>query len=290
MPLDFANIVDTMMSAGRLDLSRFDFPQIVRDAVATGYGHIEITMDMTHVLPGALTEKTVQRFAEIKKQKKITYSVHLPLWSIEPASPNQDIRKASVQSLADSIELALPLDPECYVLHSTGALAAEFSRLSVNAELKEIINGYMASFAEESVEELLTKTGIDPRKLAVENVEFPWHITRGTVDRLGLSVCFDTGHLLARYSGEISVMEFLETNIDRIAEIHLHDAFHRLEGSHTLRRDHMALGEGNLPTAALLRYLDSQRFRGPLVFELTPEDATRSLQVIRRLCPEVPVE
>ena len=62
----------------------------------------------------------------IKKKEKLTYSVHLPLWGIEPAAFSGRIREGSIQAFVDCIELTRPLDPLCYVIHPTGAPTVEF--------------------------------------------------------------------------------------------------------------------------------------------------------------------
>jgi len=290
MPLDFGSIMNAVIRGGTLDLSRFSFPEIVRHAVKRGFHHIEITLDLGYVIPGSLNETVVDELAKIGREEGVSYSVHLPLWSIEPASPNEYIRRASTESLINSIELAKPLQPESYVYHSTGALAAEFSRLSLPPIHRDLVNRGMASHSDRSVEELLSRTGIPPGKLALENVEFPFGLTRETVDRFDLSICFDTGHLLAGYCGEIPFMEFLERHFDRIVELHLHDGFHREAEQQVVRRDHLALGTGDLPITDLLGFLEGEGFDGPLVFELAFDETTKSLETIRRLCPNVAIE
>ena len=290
MPLDFGEIMNNILRGGTIDLSKFSFPEIVKRSIKRGFHHIEVTLDLSYVVPGSLNETIIDELGKIRDEEGVSYSVHLPLWSIEPASPNEYIRRASVESLINSIELVKTLQPESYVHHSTGALAAEFSRLILPSAYGDLLNRSMASYSNQSVEELLPRTSIPPRKLALENVEFPFSLTRETVDRFDLSICFDTGHLLAGYSGEIPVLEFLERHFDRVVELHLHDGFHRKMGQQIVRRDHLPLGAGDLPITDLLGFLEGEGFDGPLVFELAFNEAAESLQTIRRLCPNITIE
>ena len=290
MPLDFREIMKNILSNGTIDLSKFSFPETVKYAIRQGFHHIEITLDLGYVVPGSLNETTIDELGKIRDEEGVSYSVHLPLWSIGPASPNEYIRRASVESLINSIELAKALEPESYVHHSTGALAAEFSRLILPSAYRDLVNRSMATYSDQSVEELLSRTSIPSRRLALENVEFPFGLTRETVDRFDLSICFDTGHLLAGYSGETSVVEFLERHFDRIVELHLHDGFHRNTGEQIIRRDHLPLGSGDLPISDLLGFLEGEGFDGPLVFELPYDDAVKSLETIRKLCPNTTIE
>jgi sugar phosphate isomerase/epimerase len=71
-----------------------------------------------------------------------------------------------------------------------------------------------------------------------------------------------------------------------LAEIHLHDG-HRQptpEGRPQVA-DHRALGEGDLPLEQLLDTLDRRGFAGPIILELTIEQARQSLDTVRRLRP-----
>jgi len=290
MPLDFGEIMNNILRGRTIDLSKFSFPEIVKRSIKRGFHHIEITLDLGYVVPGSLNETIIDELAKIRDEEGVSYSVHLPLWSIEPASPNEYIRRASTESLVNSIEQAKTLQPESHVHHSTGALAAEFSRLILPPAYGDLVNRSMASHSDQSVEELLSATGVPPRKLALENVEFPFSLTRETVDRFDLSICFDTGHLLAGYSGKIPVLEFLERHFDRIVELHLHDGFTRKMGEQIVRRDHLPLGTGDLPISDLLGFLEGEGFDGPLVFELAFDEATKSLETIRRLCPNIKIE
>ncbi len=47
---------------------------------------------------------------------------------MEPSTPLSPVREGSVRAVVECIRATLPLAPEVYVLHATGALAAEFYR------------------------------------------------------------------------------------------------------------------------------------------------------------------
>ena len=86
-------------------------------------------------------------------------------------------------------------------------------------------------------------------------------------------------HLLAGYSGEMSVIEFVETYFDRIVELHFHDGKYP-------KIDHKPLGEYDLPVRELLLKLLEKDFKGPLVYELNFEEAIQSMEYIRINIPE----
>jgi sugar phosphate isomerase/epimerase len=195
----------------------------------------------------------------------------------------------SVDSTIEAIELAKPLEPEVYVLHASGDLAADFSNLNYDSNLIRLISTLLVGFAAASVEDIVSRTEINPRELAIENVDFPYDVLREVVDDLDTSICFDTAHLLAQMSGTESVMDFYTTHKDRITEIHLQDAA-KEDDDAVVHEDHVALGRGIMGEKVLrklLLELVKDKFDGPIIFELTKDEARESLDHIRKVVPEV---
>ncbi len=287
VPLEFKPAAERVLVDGVPDFSRFDILEIVREALNTDHiSVIELTLDIEHIIPGALTPKIIDELAELKDELGHSYTAHLPLWSLEPASFNEYIRSGSVESIVHSIKLTEPLEPEYYVLHSTGPLAAEFSNLDFPREMVMLICTLMAGFSARSIEEIITATEMNPRRLAIENIEFPFEITREIVDEYDTSICFDTGHLLTKYSGNESVNEFYGKHKDRIVELHLHDGSYHELGDTAIHRDHIPLGQGEMPVRRFLLELLNDEFDGPLIFELTSSEVTESLAHMAEVVPE----
>jgi sugar phosphate isomerase/epimerase len=287
LPLEFKPAADLIVGEdGIPDFTRFNIVNLTREAVEDGYEVIEIQMQIADMLPGALTPESIQKLVDLKDALGHAYTVHLPLWSIEPASFTEHIRKASVASIVDGIKLAEPLEPEAYVLHSTGPLAAEFSRLGYSEKMMTLINVYMASFSAKSVEEIIRKSEINPRKLAIENIQFPFEITRTIVDEFDTSICFDTGHLVSKQSGNESCIEFYKAHKDRIIEFHLNDGIYEERDRCVFHNDHMALGKGAMNIREILSEVIKDDFKGPVIFELTSTEAQESLEKIREVVPE----
>ena len=136
--------------------------------------------------------------------------------------------------------------------------------------------------ARESVKTILGETGIPSRKLAVETIEFPFDMLLALANEFDTSICLDTGHILAGFSGALELFDALEKCLPRLAEIHLHDAPSFLR-TQTLGygTDHQPLGTGDLDVARLLNRLKQANFDGPIIFELTVEQALASMKVVR---------
>ncbi len=287
VPLEFKPAAKRVLVDGVPDFSRFDILEIVREALDTNHiSVIELTLDIEHIIPGALTPEIIDELRKLKDELGHSYTAHLPLWSLEPASFNEYIRSGSVESVVHSIKLTEPLEPEYYVLHSTGPLAAEFSNLDFPREMVMLICTLMAGFSARSIEEIITETEMNPRRLAIENIEFPFEITRNLVDEYDTSICFDTGHLLTKYSGSESVSEFYGKHKDRIVELHLHDGSYHEIGDTAIHRDHIPLGQGEMPVREFLLELVKDEFDGPLIFELTGSEVMESLAHIAEVVPE----
>jgi len=284
--LEFRDVAGRVIVDGVPDFTRLDVADVVRDAISENYSVIELTMDVKHIVPGSLTPESISRLVDLKEELGHSYTAHLPFWSIELATFNENVRMGSVDSIIEAIELAKPLEPEAYVLHASGDLAAGFSRMKYNPRIVHLVNTFLAGFAAASIEDIISRTEINPRELAIENVDFTYTVLREVVDDLDTSICFDTAHLLAEMSGKESVMEFYETHKDRITEIHLQDA---AKDDDEPIEDHVALGRGKMGDSVLREFfleLVKDKFGGPIIFELTMDEARESLAHIKQVVPE----
>jgi len=269
-------------------LATLDHAGLARRLHAHGFDPIELGGDMPLFLPHTLDRDTIERLAALQSETGVGYTVHLPLWSVEPSTPLAPVREGSVQVLQETIRATLPLSPEVYVLHATGTLAAEFYRMDLSHMAQSFVLRRFQECARESIETLLAQTGIASRQLAIETVEFPFDLTWELAETLDLSICLDIGHVLAGFSGPWGLFEVLEGCLPRLAEIHLHDApWQGPQRAIQYGQDHRQLGTGDLDVARLLDRLAAADFGGPLVFELTVEESLASVEVIRAMRPDV---
>lgn len=285
--LEFSPLAQDLIQGGLANLTNFDtIKHIKRMLEIEHISVLELSFDVIHIIPGAFSEKVIDRLIKMKEELGISYTVHLPLWSIELTTFNEPVRRGGVESTVNAIKVAEPLEPESYVLHATGSLAAEFSKLTFPPNIVEMICTLMSSFSAKSVEEILAQSEMDPRRLAIENLEFPFDITRSVVDEYDTGICFDTGHLMAQMCGTESVIEFYEKHKDRIVELHLHDGSPKRTSVGSGYIDHRPLGTQELPVREFLLRLLEDKFKYPIIFELTSEEARQSLKYIGQIVPE----
>jgi sugar phosphate isomerase/epimerase len=267
------------------NIASFDHAGLAGSLAEQGFNPVELGGDLGMFLPQAYSPESVQRLVALKAGG-LSYTVHLPLWSVEPSTPLAPVRKGSVEAIVRTIQATRPLEPEVYVLHATGALAAEFSNMKISELARALILGQFKNAATESIRAILAGTGLTSRKLAVETIEFPLDLTLQLADELDLSVCLDTGHVLAGFPGWFDFFEVVEKLLPRLAEVHLHDSKQMEAGVRGYGEDHKPLGRGDLDLGRFLDRLAEAHFQGPLVFELTVDEALESLKVIKSLRPQ----
>jgi len=270
------NLVDTILN--------FDRGSLITHLASAGFKTIELGGDLSLFFPSSYQSANIQRLLKLKNDLSLSYSLHLPLWSVEPSTPLEPVRLGSVDALIEVMEAVEPLEPICYVLHATGALAAEFYRMALPPDVKSLALKQFQGGAIRSIQMVLEETGISPRKLAVETIEFPLDLTLEIADLLDLSICLDTGHVLAGFSGAVSLDDALSKCSPRLAEIHLHDTPDYLKTNQLgYGKDHQELGKGDLDVKRFFEHLDDNGFDGPIVFELSVREAQNSLQYLREM-------
>lgn len=271
-------------------LTNFDHSRLVQNVITHGFKLVELNGDLPMFFAGAYSSQSIERLAALKREHGLSYTIHLPLWSVEPSTPLESVRRGSVQAIVDNILASRALQPEVYVMHATGSLAAEFYRMRGPEKARALILRQFQNSARQSLKEILTQTGLPSRQIAIETVEFPFELTLELAEEFDLSLCLDTGHILVGFSGKIELFEALEKCLPRLAEIHLHDGpWQGPQGKIGYGQDHQSLGKGDLDVGQLLQRLDKAHFSAPIIFELSCQEALQSMDVIRAYNPELTI-
>jgi sugar phosphate isomerase/epimerase len=260
--------------------SIIDPVKYVKHALKSGFKNFEITYDINTMVPGIFDELKIKELKDLKDKYNLSYSVHLPLWSVELACPHPYIRNAGVNLTIDAIRTMEALEPETYVLHATGALVAEFLRMDLPPFIDGFLARHMLKFSIEAIDQILTSTGIASRKIAIECIEFPFELMDDMIKRMDLSICLDVGHILAGFSGKITIERFIEKYFSRISELHLHDAYKRQNGEKHDVADHLPLGHGDLDYVWLIKELYDKGYDKRIIFELGLRESLESLKAL----------
>jgi sugar phosphate isomerase/epimerase len=266
----------------------FDHSKMVEKLINNGFDLIELSGDLRLLLPHTWESDSIEQLNDLKNKYELTFTVHLPLWSIEPSTPLSSVREGSVEAIVDCIHVVEKINPEIYVLHATGALAAEFFRMPLPELAQSYLLRQFQNYARDSIQRILIETDISTHRLAIETIEFPFDLTLELAEEFDLSICLDTGHVLAGFSGSIGVFDALEQCMPYLGEIHLHDS--PWQGPDRIIRygqDHQALGRGDLDVTRFLDKLESSNFNGPVILEMNLDYALKSIDFIRSIKPEL---
>jgi sugar phosphate isomerase/epimerase len=267
-------------------LSKFRLSELVEEIAKEGFKHCEISLDLFQILPIQITDEEIEKLKKIKQRYNVSYSAHLPFSSIELACPNKFIREASIRSIIDAYESFINLedDIEMYVLHPTGEFITDAMNLLTDPVISPIVRNIFTETAIQSVKEIISKTGIDRNKIAIETIEFPLEATIKIVNELDTKLCIDTAHLLGGFSGDYDLLEIAAEYLDITGEIHLQDY-----NDENVLADHCALGMGKNFPPEFLNLIHQKDFKGPIVFELPRKDIITSIEYIKNNAHQIQV-
>jgi sugar phosphate isomerase/epimerase len=288
MAMQLNSLVPTNLTTEEalMHLATYDLAKTVRELHQAGFNPIELGYDLGILLPHIYSPEAIEGLLALKLETGVSYTIHLPLWSVEPSTPLNPVRQGSVQALIEAIQHTLPLEPEIYVLHATGAMAAEFYHMKIPELARNFLLQQFQYGARESLNTILTETSIPSRQIAIETIQFPLPMTLELAEELDLSICFDTGHVLVGFSGPVEILEALELCLPRLGEVHLHDGpAYKRTGEIGYGKDHKALGTGDLDVERFLGRLGEAGFDGPIVFELQLHQALASTTFIHSHYP-----
>jgi sugar phosphate isomerase/epimerase len=180
----------------------------------------------------------------------------------------EPVRRESVRKCVTAVCVTRCLDPFAYILHCCW----------------EGDDGGAAwvGVVDRSIRELLD-AGIEPARLCVENLDYPFERLEGVIRRHGLSVCLDVGHV---WLNGFSLDDYLQRYLGLCRVVHLHGI---RDG-----RDHRDLSAVDGETlAGLLDEISSDGKPRVVTLEVFNRmDLERSLEVvgreITRLCAAAP--
>lgn len=213
----------------RLGTTSFIYPaDYVPNVLRLGPYLDEIELLMFASGPGDLPSRAlIRELAGLGSDLAIAYNVHLPT-DICLGAADGRARGNAVDTLRRYLERVAPLAATVHVLH-----------LELGGHAPEPDGSAPAAWLERtavSLQELLAG-GREGAGLAVEVLDYPFTWVEPLVQRFGLGVCVDVGHLVLAGRG---IREVVQRHRDHLPILHLHGA----AGG----RDHLALGA--LPPAA----------------------------------------
>lgn len=180
---------------------------------------VEILLFESDAISPLPSAEVVDALAETGRKQHLSYTIHLPL-DIHLGHLDEYERKCSVEKCLRAAGAVSPLHPAAHILHLHRP-AAVTEGLMETEQWKALLD--------ESITELL-EGGFNSKQLCVETLDYPFEIVEDLVERYGLSICLDTGHLVP---AGLDAAGYVERYLSKSRVVHLHG----VEGS----RDHQSL-------------------------------------------------
>ncbi len=204
---------------------------------------------------------TIQRLKHLAEEKKIRYSVHLPL-DAYPGHQDESVRKESIRVIERIYQIGVSFDCETFVFH--------YANRNPEGEPCHDLKKWRDQLRK-STEELLSM-GVVPASLCVENLCYPYSWIADLVEIYGLSKCIDIGHLRVNSH---PVSTHLRRHMAKTKIIHLHGLKKGV--------DHHGLSRGDcVSIRKLFRKMEEFAYRDTLILEVFQLDhLIESLQTFR---------
>jgi sugar phosphate isomerase/epimerase len=281
-PFTYDFVIDIIATRGLKALSTFSLAKYIQDAVNIGFNHFEIALDIFQTFPIPIFKEDLEKLHYLKNQFEISYSCHFSFLSLDLAGPNQFIRDGSTSAIVDCYDRMkyIESDIECFVLHPIGETTTEILKFINNPKIESVAVEMFTQNAIQSVNSFIEKTGADPQKIAIENLEFPLIPTLKIVQETHTRLCLDTAHLLGGLAGQWDLINVLKENYQLISEIHLQEY-----NFNNIMSDHAALGTANQIPVEFFKILNTRNFNGPIVFELQDHEIRNSCDYIKKIYP-----
>lgn len=173
---------------------------------------IEVVLFESDTYSNFPDKETITVMQQMQQQYGLSYTIHFPL-DCFPGSSDPVCRQRSVTQYHRIIECMEAVNPFGYVLHLPIDDTGNWS-IASDVALPKDWNSNVC----DSIDKLLT-TGVEPSRICVETLSYPFELAWPVVEEKKLSVCLDIGHvLLNRYD----LNAYYKSYFHRVKIIHLH--------------------------------------------------------------------
>ena len=176
--------------------------------LAPFFDEIELILFESETQDNFPNEEDIRTLTNLFFHHGMGFNIHLPL-DIFLGDRSEEVRFNGVSIAKRLIERILPLDPSVYILH--------FDNRNKNGQ-DEIDVKTWQSHITRSSEEIL-ENGIEPNRISIETLGYPYEWVEDIVKKFGFSICLDIGHIL---TFGYDLEHYLEKYLPRTTMIHLH--------------------------------------------------------------------
>nr|MDO8114303.1 cobamide remodeling phosphodiesterase CbiR [Candidatus Sigynarchaeota archaeon] len=284
-------------------IDKIDPVSIVKGAYEKfGIKIIELPLDANCLIPGIVLKKDsirgMQRFRDLHQ---LEYTMHLPSFQVALCSANAHVRRGSIEAMVETFKTCEMLGGiNNYVLRLTGDLEDQVSLFHMAQKYKELAWNHFLERGYDSLQEIISRTGIDPKKICIENSEgVPFsNMYDVIIDEIGTSICLDVGHVVLQ--GDEAMIDFMRRWKDKVHEIHLHNVLCKYIANRCrVLDDHHGLAQGIIDVPLFLEYLEKIDFQHPVLLEVSSQKEivdsisylkeTGFMQTVLEHTPDVPI-
>ncbi len=195
----------------RLGCTSFVFPADVLPNVKVLSEHvddIEILRFESDEISPMPSSSVIAELNEIADRCNVTYTIHLPV-DTDIGAVDENERKSSVHKILRTVECFSSLSPFSYILHIPKPATDVLQQDNMERWLQTLYC---------SANELLV-TDVDPKKISIETLDYPFEWLSRLFDKFDFSVCLDVGHLWL-YGHDVDLV--MQKYKERIRVVHLH--------------------------------------------------------------------
>jgi sugar phosphate isomerase/epimerase len=235
----------------KLATTSYIYPdEIVPNVVRLGpfFDEIELVLFESKGQNSIPDNTQINHLIELSLRHRVGFNIHLPI-DISLGDESEKVRARGASVVRGVIQKTLCLNPSFYVLH------LDF----INPSPPPLLKGGEGEFVQKtdieawrmhvlrSLKEILND-GIEPKRISIETLGYPFEWIEDIVNQFGFSVCLDFGHIL---NHGYDLRHYLKTYLLRTPIIHLHGVH---KGSDHLGIEALPEPDLNLILSALHHY------------------------------------
>ncbi|KPJ77068.1 MAG: sugar phosphate isomerase [Deltaproteobacteria bacterium SG8_13] len=229
-----------------------------------GFDYLELTLDPPEAHHSQVRKMAAKLRAELRR-RQMGLVCHMPTF-VSLADLTDSIRRASVGEVLASLEAAAELQPAHVVLHPAhiagmGPYVMDMARQHALDSLAAIADRAGELGLVVCLENMFPRTlfCVEPDDFQLVFEQFP-----------ALQLTLDIGHGCIGSPRGNRVLQFIQRFAKRVGHLHVSDNFGK-------RDDHLPLGTGSIPFAAILKELKKTGFSRTVTFEVFTDDRQQLL-------------
>ena len=218
-------------------------------------------------------EEDLLRIRTALHEKGLTITIHAPFMDLSPGGVDTKIKKATIDRLSHTIDIASFFTPRMIVFHP--------------GYNKWVFDGNIQIWLDNSIktwEPLVVKAERMGIPLAVENIfeEEPSSLEKliSSIDSPCFNFCFDIGHF--NLFSTATMNDWFDSLGNYCKEVHLHDNFKKSD-------DHLPIGDGNIDFDLFFKLI--RQYDIAPIYTIEPhkiEHLERSLAMCKNYLTQIP--